>query len=148
MKIGIGCDHGGFDMKEELKKRLEAAGHTVVDKGIESLSEVDYPDVAEAVAAGVTAGEYGCGILVCGTGIGMSIAANKVRGIRAALITDTFSARMAREHNNANIVTLGARTVGIELAWEMVNAYLGAEFLGGKHQIRVEKIMGLEKQQE
>lgn len=145
MRIGIGCDHGGFEMKEELKKRLEAAGHTVVDKGIESLREVDYPDVAKATAEGVTAGEYGCAVLVCGTGIGMSIAANKVPGIRAALITDTFSARMAKEHNNANIVTLGARTVGIELAWELVNAYLGAELLGGKHQVRVEKIMGMEE---
>lgn len=97
------------------------------------------------MADGVVAGEYDCAILVCGTGIGMSIAANKVDGIRAALVTDTFSARMAKEHNNANIITLGARTVGIELAWELVNAYLRAEFLGGKHLVRVEKIMGMEK---
>lgn len=101
--------------------------------------------MAAEVAEGVVAGEYDCAILVCGTGIGMSIAANKVDGIRAALVTDTFSARMAKEHNNANIITLGARTVGIELAWELVNAYLGAEFLGGKHLVRVEKIMGMEK---
>ena len=145
MRIGIGCDHGGYEMKEELKRRLTAAGHTVADIGIYSVSEVDYPDVAVEVAKGVVADEYDCAILVCGTGIGMSIAANKVAGIRAALVTDTFSARMAREHNNANIITLGARTVGIELAWELVNAYLGAEFLGGKHLVRVEKIMGLER---
>lgn len=145
MRIGIGCDHGGYEMKEELKRRLTAAGHTVADKGIDSVHEVDYPDVAVEVAKGVVADEYDCAILVCGTGIGMSIAANKVDGIRAALVTDTFSARMAREHNNANMITLGARTVGIELAWELVNAYLGAEFLGGKHLVRVEKIMGLER---
>ena len=145
MRIGIGCDHGGYEMKEELKKRLTGGGHAVTDKGIYSVSEVDYPDVAAEVAEGVVAGESDCAILVCGTGIGMSIAANKVDGIRAALVTDTFSARMAKEHNNANIITLGARTVGIELAWELVNAYLGAEFLGGKHLVRVEKIMGMEK---
>lgn len=144
MRIGIGCDHGGYEMKEELKKRLDAAGHTVLDKGIYCVNEVDYPEVAVEVADGVVAGEYDCAVLVCGTGIGMSIAANKVKGIRAALVTDTFSARMAKEHNNANVITLGARTVGIELAWELVSAYLGAEFLGGKHLTRVEKIMGIE----
>ena len=145
MRIGIGCDHGGYEMKEELKRRRTAAGHTVADKGIDSVHEVDYPDVAVEVAKGVVADEYDCAILVCGTGIGMSIAANKVDGIRAALVTDTFSARMAREHNNANMITLGARTVGIELAWELVHAYLGAAFLGGKHLVRVEKSMGLER---
>lgn len=145
MKIGIGCDHGGFEMKEELKKRLNGAGYTVVDKGIDCIREVDYPDVAVETAKGILAGEYDCAVLVCGTGIGMSIAANKVDGIRAALVTDSFSARMAKEHNNANIITLGARTVGIELAWELVTAYLGAEFLGGKHQVRVGKIMAIEK---
>ena len=98
MRIGIGCDHGGYEMKEELKKRLTGGGHAVTDKGIYSVSEVDYPDVAAEVAEGVVAGEYDCAILVCGTGIGMSIAANKVDGIRAALVTDTFSARMAKEH--------------------------------------------------
>lgn len=148
MRIGIGCDHGGYEMKEELKKRLTDGGHAVTDKGIYSVSEADYPDVAAEVAEGVAAGEYDCAVLVCGTGIGMSIAANKVNGIRAALVTDTFSARMAKEHNNANIITLGARTVGIELAWELVNAYLGAEFLGGKHLVRVEKIMRLEEKSE
>lgn len=145
MKIGIGCDHGGFEMKEELKKRLETAGYEVNDQGTYSLDEVDYPDVAERVAAGVSQEEYECGILVCGTGIGMSIAANKVKGIRAAPITDSFSAKMAKEHNNANMIALGARTLGIELAWELVQAYLNAEFMGGKHQKRVEKIMAIEK---
>ncbi len=141
--IGIGCDHGGFELKEELKRRLLADGYEVTDKGIETLHEVDYPDIAVAVAAGVTAGEYDCGILICGTGIGVSIAANKVPGIRAALCSDCFSARMAGEHNDANIITLGARTVGVELAWEIVKSYLGASFLGGKHQVRVDKINSL-----
>ena len=138
--IGIGCDHGGFELKEELKRRLLADGYEVTDKGLETLHEVDYPDIAVAVASGVTAGEYDCAILICGTGIGVSIAANKVPGIRAALCSDCFSARMAGEHNDANIITLGARTVGVELAWEIVKSYLGASFLGGKHQVRVDKI--------
>ena len=138
--IGIGCDHGGFELKEELKRRLLADGYEVTDKGIETLHEVDYPDIAVAVASGVTAGEYDCAILICGTGIGVSIAANKVPGIRAALCSDCFSARMAGEHNDANIITLGARTVGVELAWEIVKSYHGASFLGGKHQVRVDKI--------
>ncbi len=145
MKIAIGCDHGGFEMKEELKQRLTADGYEVIDCGIEMKKEVDYPDIAKVVADGIRMKNYDCGILVCGTGIGMSIAANKIDGIRAALITDTFSARMAKEHNNANIVTLGARIIGIELAYEVIKAYLLAEFLGGKHQVRVEKLMKFEK---
>lgn len=145
MKIGIGADHGGFEMKEELKKRLADDGYEVTDKGCYSLEEVDYPDVAADMVAGIGACEYECGILICGTGIGMSIAANKGAGIRAALITDVYSARMAKAHNNANIVTLGARTIGVELAYELVKAYLKEEFLGGKHQGRVTKIQELEK---
>lgn len=140
MKIGIGCDHGGFELKEELKTRLTADGYEIMDKGVETYREVDYPDIAAETAAGVANGEYDCAILICGTGIGVSIAANKVAGIRAALCSDCFSARMAKEHNNANVITLGARTLGNELAYEIVKAYLGAEFLGGKHKIRVEKL--------
>lgn len=136
MMIGIGCDHSGYEMKEELKKRLAAAGYQTVDQGCYSTDEVDYPIVAAAVAAGITT-EYDCGILICGTGIGMSLAANKIHGIRAALITDTYSARMAKAHNDANIITLGARTLGMELAYELVMAYLHEKFLGGKHQDRV-----------
>ena len=142
--IAIGCDHGGFELKEELKKRLTEAGYTVADKGIETLHSVDYPDIAVKVAHTVTEGETECGILICGTGIGMSIAANKVRGIRAALCSDCYSARMTKEHNDANIITLGARTIGVELAWEIVKAYLGAEFQGGRHAKRVEKIHQIE----
>ena len=142
--IAIGCDHGGFELKEELKKRLTEEGYATLDQGIETLHSVDYPDIAVKVAHAVTGGEADCGILICGTGIGMSIAANKVRGIRAALCTDCYSARMTKEHNDANIITLGARTIGVELAWEIVKAYLGAEFQGGRHANRVEKIRQLE----
>lgn len=144
MKIGIGSDHGGYEWKEELKRRLSEKGYEVIDKGTFSLEEVDYPDIAEATAHGILNGEYEQAVLVCGTGIGMSIAANKVRGIRAALCCDCFSARMAKEHNNANIIALGARTTGIELAWEILQSYLQAEFLGEKHGVRVEKIKKLE----
>lgn len=139
-KIVIGCDHGGFEMKEELRNRLAEEGYEVQNAGIETLHPVDYPDIALKVAHTVTSGAADLGILVCGTGIGMSIAANKVHGIRAALVTDCFSAKMAKEHNDANVITLGARTVGIELAWEIVKAYLSVEFLGDKHAVRVEKI--------
>lgn len=138
--IVIGGDHGGVELKAELIKRLTDTGYNVLNAGVDTTDPVDYPDVAVKVARMVTAGAADCGILICGTGIGIGIAANKVKGIRAALCSDCFSARMSREHNNANIITLGARTVGVELAWEMVKAYLGAEFLGGKHQTRVDKI--------
>ena len=143
MKIAIGCDHGGFELKEVIKERLIESGYEVVDKGIKSLEPVDYPDIAVDVCRSIVSKECDCGILICGTGIGMSIAANKVDGIRAALCSDTYSARMAKEHNNANIITLGARTIGIELAYEIVKAYLNAQFLGGRHEVRVNKIDGL-----
>lgn len=143
MKIAIGCDHGGFDLKEIIKQRLKDDGYEIVDKGIQSLHEIDYPDVAQTVSKSVVTKECDCGILVCGTGIGMSIAANKVKGIRAALCTDTFSARMAKSHNDANIISLGARVTGVELAYDIVKSYLEAEFLGGKHLTRVEKINNL-----
>jgi len=140
MKIAIGSDHGGFDLKEVIKERLTKDGYEVVDKGIETLQSVDYPDIALTVCKSVIEKECDCGILICGTGIGMSIAANKLDGIRAALCCDTYSARMAKEHNNANIITLGARTIGTELAYEIVKAYLNAQFLGGRHEVRVNKI--------
>ena len=138
--IVMGCDHGGVELKNELIKRLTAEGYDILNAGVDTTDPVDYPDVAVKAARMVTAGAADCGILICGTGIGIGIAANKVRGIRAALCSDCFSARMSREHNNANIITLGARTIGVELAWEIVRAYLGAEFLGGKHAVRVNKI--------
>ncbi|MEG1778007.1 MAG: ribose 5-phosphate isomerase B [Angelakisella sp.] len=141
--IVIGADHGGVEMKSELIKRLTDEGYNVLNAGTDTTASVDYPDIAVKAARMVTAGAADCGILICGTGIGIGIAANKVRGIRAAHCADCYSARMSREHNNANIITLGARTLGIELAWEIIKAYLGASFQGGKHQIRVDKLDSL-----
>lgn len=142
MKIVAGSDHGGYELKEALRRRLAEQGHTVQDIGCHG-EAVDYPDIAAALAEIVTEGGAEFGILCCGTGIGVSIAANKVHGIRAALCADCYSARMAKEHNNANIIAFGGRTVGVELAWEMVRAYMGAEYLGGIHAERVARIDAL-----
>ncbi|MBZ4646745.1 MAG: ribose 5-phosphate isomerase [Petroclostridium sp.] len=142
--IAIGSDHGGFELKEEIKKYLLQEGHEVKDFGVDSPVSVDYPDIAHPVCMSVINGECEKGILVCGTGIGISIAANKIHGIRAALCGDCFSARMAKEHNNANVIALGGRVVGPSLAIEIVNAWLKAEFQGGRHQTRVDKIHSLE----
>ena len=142
--IAIGADHGGVNLKETVKKFLEQKGIEYKDFGTNSTDSCDYPDYAKAVCDAVVSGEYDKGILICGTGIGMSIAANKVKGIRAAHVTDTYSAAKTREHNNANVICLGERITGCDLALEIVNAYLNAEFLGGRHQTRVDKIMVLE----
>lgn len=139
MIIAVGCDHGGFYLKNELLPRLKKQ-YEVLDLGCFSMEPVDYPDIADIVSASVVSRESDCGILICGTGIGMSIAANKVSGIRAALCSDTYSAKMAKEHNDANIIAIGARTIGTEYAWEIINAYLNAHFLGGIHAVRVNKI--------
>lgn len=138
--IVIGNDHGGVEMKQELARRLAEKGYNVLNAGVDTTDPVDYPDIAVKASRMVTAGAADCAILICGTGIGISIAANKVRGIRAALCSDCFSARMAKEHNDANVIALGARVLGIELVWEIVQSYLNSEFLGGKHLVRVEKI--------
>ncbi len=143
--IGIGSDHGGYTLKEHLKEYLEKKGYEVKDFGAYTPDSIDYPDVAKPVCDSVVSGECECAILVCGTGIGMSIAANKVKGIRAAHVTDSFSARMTKEHNNANVICLGERITGVEIANDIVNAYLNAEFAGGRHENRVNKIMNLEK---
>lgn len=145
MKIGIGCDHGGVNHKEAIKEHLTALGHEVIDYGTERDVPADYPDIAEKVSRAYLGGKFDRGILICGTGIGMSIAANKIDGIRAAHVTDTFSARMSREHNNAQIICLGERITGPGLAIDIVDAYLESEFAGGRHQRRVDKIMNLEK---
>ncbi len=142
MNIAIGSDHGGYELKEALRRQLEEQGHQLMDAGCFG-EAVDYPGIAVKVAALVTGGEAAFGILCCGTGIGISIAANKVRGIRAALCADCYSARMAKEHNNANIIAFGGRTVGVEHAWEMVRAYMGAEHLGGVHARRTAQIDAL-----
>lgn len=143
-KIALGADHGGYLLKEELKKIITSKGHAVIDFGVESNTVADYPDIAEKVSHAVVQGECVKGILVCGTGIGMSIAANKVKGIRAAVCNEIYSAKMCREHNNANILALGQRVVGSGVAAEIVNMFLETEFAGERHARRVEKIEILE----
>ena len=144
-KLVIGSDHGGFTLKEAIKQHLADSGVDVTDMGTHSLDSVDYPDVAVAVAKAVAAGEYERGIIICGTGIGVSIAANKVPGIRAALCHDTFSAAMSREHNDANILTMGERVVGQGLACLIVDTWLAGSFAGGRHARRVEKLNALDQ---
>ncbi len=144
MTIAIGCDHAGYVLKEFLKSRLGGEGYRVVDYGTDSEEPVDYPDVAEKVALAVRSDENTLGILVCGTGIGMSIAANKVPGIRAAVCHSRYTARMAREHNSVNVISVGARILEPDEAWEVVKEFLSASFQGGRHSRRVEKITALE----
>lgn len=144
MNIALGSDHGGFEQKEELKLYLEACGHTVNDVGCFSEQSVDYPDFAVPVARAVAAGEADFGVLVCGTGIGMALAADKVAGIRAANIVRPDFAKLAREHNNANVVTLSGRFVDLETNKAIVDAFLSTAFEGGRHCGRVEKIMALD----
>lgn len=144
MKIALGSDHGGFQLKEEIKKLLIATGIDYHDFGTHSEESVDYPDFARPVAEGVASGDYDRGILVCGTGIGMSIAANKVKGVRAALCHDCFSAKATREHNDSNVLCLGERVVGRGLALEIAQIWLGTEFAGDRHQRRIDKITALE----
>ena len=145
MKIIIGCDHGGYDLKLQIIEHLTTKGIEVEDYGTNSENPVDYPDYAEKVAKAVVAGQAPLGILICGTGIGMSIAANKVDGVRAALCDNCYSAQKAREHNDANIICLGARVLGKGLALQVIDTFLASSFLGTYHALRVEKIMNLEK---
>ncbi len=144
MKIALGSDHAGFQLKNEIISHLKEKGYELKDFGTYGTDSCDYPDYGEAVAKEVANKNYDFGILVCGTGIGISIAANKVKGIRAALCGDTFSAHSCREHNDANILALGQRVVGTGLALDIVDAFLKAQFLGGRHQNRVNKINNLE----
>lgn len=144
VKIAIGSDHGGFTLKEEIKSYVESLGYEVKDFGTYTKESVDYPDIAKEVAESVVDGAYDRGILICGTGIGISIAANKVRGIRAALCHDTFSAHASREHNNANILAMGERVIGVELAKEITKVWLHAEFEGDRHLRRINKISEME----
>ncbi len=144
MKIAIGCDHGGYELKETVKKHLVENGIEVKDFGTLTGEAVDYPDIAVPVAEAVLTDEFDFGILICGTGIGISIAANKVKGIRCALVSEEFSARATRQHNNANILAMGGRTTGPSLAVSIVDAFLSAEFEGGRHQKRIDKISAIE----
>lgn len=140
MKIALGADHGGFALKEIVKKHLEEKGFEVLDKGCYSAESVDYPVYAKAVVNSILNKEADCGILICGTGIGISIAANRFKGIRAALCTNTTMAKLTREHNDANILALGARMIGDILALEIVDEFLKTEFLGGRHLTRIQAI--------
>ncbi|WP_028776567.1 ribose 5-phosphate isomerase B [Shimazuella kribbensis] len=145
MKIVVGSDHGGIHLKKEIIAYLESKEIGVEDVGAFVEESVDYPDYASPVANKIVNKEADLGILVCGTGIGMSIAANKIRGIRAAVVSDAFSARMSREHNNANILCLGERVVGRGLALSIIDAWLEATFQGSRHERRIEKIAQLEE---
>lgn len=147
MKVAIGADHGGFQLKEEIKSLLESMGLEYQDFGCDCDTSVDYPDYAVPVAEKVADGEFDRGILICGTGIGMSIAANKIPGVRCALVHDCFSAKATREHNDSNVLAMGARVIGPGLAEEIVKTWLGTEFTGGRHQRRIEKIKQIEDKQ-
>lgn len=145
MRIAVGADHAGFELKQRLAARLAAAGHAVHDLGTMSEESVDYPDYAAAVAAEVAAGRAERGLLVCGSGVGMAIGANRVRGVRAVAANDLETARLARAHNDANVLALGARLVAPALAEEILDTFLAAPFDGGRHQRRVGKLDGGER---
>jgi ribose 5-phosphate isomerase B len=145
VNIALGADHAGFHVKETIKKFLRESGYNYDDVGTSSEESVDYPDFARAVAERVSSGLSEIGILTCGTGIGMAIAANKVQGVRAATAHDPMTARLAREHNNANVLTLGARVLDDGRAIEVVREFLGAQFAGGRHQRRIDKIAELDQ---
>ena len=147
MKIAIGCDHGGFEHKNAIAEHLKERGFSVTDFGIYENKSVDYPEIALKVANSVAAGENTLGILVCGTGIGMSMAANKVNGIRAAAVSDHFSTKYTRLHNNANILCLGGRVIGIGTALELADLFVDTEYEGGRHQKRLDMITEIENSQ-
>lgn len=144
MLVAIGSDHGGFNLKEEIKKMFVEQNIQFQDLGTHSAESIDYPEIAQKVGQAVVSKECTCGIIICGTGIGVSIAANKIKGIRAALCHDVFSAQMSREHNDANILTMGERVIGPGLACLIVSTWLKTEFAGGRHGRRVDKISQLE----
>ena len=145
MKITIGSDHGAVELKESVKKVLNDLKIDFDDVGTFGTDAVDYPDIAEKVCADVVSGKSERGIVLCGTGIGISIAANKISGIRCALCNDVYSAKKSREHNNANVLAMGGRVLGFGLAEEIVRAWFSAEFEGGRHERRINKISALEK---
>ncbi len=145
MKIALGCDHGGLEHKNAIGEFLKEQGFEVVDFGIYEQVSVDYPDIAKKVCESIQKGETERGILVCGTGIGMSIAANKYKGIRAAACSEHFSAKFTRLHNNSNILCLGGRVIGVGTALELAELFVNTEFEGGRHQKRVDKISEIEK---
>ena len=144
MRIGIGNDHSAVEMKKEVMKFLQDLGYEVINYGTDSTESCDYPVYGEKVGRAVVAKEVDLGILICGTGVGISLAANKVKGVRAVVCSEPYSARLSRQHNNTNILAFGARVVGIELAKMIIEEWLNAEFEGGRHQRRVDMIMDIE----
>ena len=145
MKIGIGNDHTAVDMKNAISEYMKELGHEVVNYGVDTTESCHYPEIGEKVGRAVAQGEVDCAVLICGTGVGISLAANKVNGVRAAVCSDTTTAHLVKEHNNANIIAFGARIVGIEKAKDIVKAYLDAEFQGGRHAIRVDMIADIDQ---
>ena len=146
MRIALGADHAGVALKDRIKRALEHRGLRVEDLGTDSDASVDYPDYARRVAKGVASGVFDRGILICATGIGMAIAANKVPGVRAALVSDVDAARLSREHNDANVLSLAGQTLAADTALTLVDAFLATGFAGGRHQRRVDKIASIERQ--
>lgn len=146
MKIAIAADHGGFELKDSMVEYIKSLRNEVVDLGTNSADSVDYPDYAKKVCEEIQQGNSDLGILICGTGIGMSLAANKFEGIRAACVSDVYSAKMSRNHNNANVLCIGARVIGDEVAKLIIKTFLENEFEAGRHQRRVDKIMDFEKE--
>lgn len=146
MKIAIAADHGGFELKDSMVEYIKSLGNEVMDLGTNSADSVDYPDYAKKVCEEIQQGNSDLGILICGTGIGMSLAANKFEGIRAACVSDVYSAKMSRNHNNANVLCIGARVIGDEVAKLIIKTFLENEFEAGRHQRRVDKIIAFEKE--
>lgn len=144
MRVAMGNDHAATELKWQLMEYVKELGHEVLNFGTDTNESCNYPEFGEKVGRAVAQGEADCGILICGTGVGISIAANKVPGVRAGVCSDATTARLIKEHNNANILALGARIVGTELARDIVKAYLEAEFLGGRHQLRVDMFAQIE----
>ena len=147
MKIGIGNDHTALEMKQQIKEYLESKGHEVIDYGTYTPESCNYPEYGEKVAKAIQQGEVEKGVLICGTGVGISLAANKVRGIRAAVCSEPYTARLVRQHNDAHIIAFGARVIGIEMAKMIVDEFFAHEFLGGRHQTRVDMITAIEERE-
>ena len=147
MKIGIANDHASVEMKQQVVAYLKEKGYDVVNYGTDSTESCDYPVYGEKIGHAVAPGEVDFGIAICGTGLGISLAANKVHGIRAAVCSEPYTARLSRQHNNANILAFGSRVIGIELAKMIIDEFLGAEFEGGRHQRRVDMIMDVERRE-
>lgn len=146
MKIGIGNDHAAVGMKNEVVEYLKEKGYEVVNYGTDKTESCAYPIYGEKVGKAVVSGEVDLGILICGTGVGISLAANKVKGVRAVVCSEPYSAKLSRQHNDTNILAFGARVIGIEMAKMIIDEWLNAEFMGGRHQTRVDMIMAIEKE--